>query len=54
MQKRRPQGSGAVLLGGEQHPPTKHRHKIKANAVMIERMALLTWPLRLKREKADG
>ena len=43
MQERRPQGSGAVLLGGEQFCSTPNRPKLQANERMIARLNLLLW-----------
>jgi|GEM_PF-6528993 len=45
MQKRRPQGDGAVLLGGERDCPTENRQILQANEAMRAR---LNWLLRLR------
>lgn len=46
MQKRRPVGSGAVLLGGERPDYTHHNPLIQANDAMRGRLArhLAFWP----------
>jgi hypothetical protein len=43
MLKRRPQGSGAVQLGGEQPDPTSPRPRLQANDVMRMRLEALRW-----------
>jgi hypothetical protein len=43
MLKRRPQGSGAVQLGGEQPDLSPNRPKLQANWAMRLRLDLILW-----------
>ena len=44
MQNAAPNGSGAVLLGGNEQPvPTQNRPILQANAAMRARLKLLLW-----------